>query len=462
VSAHPLHPQAVRHIRRRLIILVALTVGGLVAVLSILWLGSLIWFFDQIPTSVNPFLPTEIVDALRIYYQAKGSWVGVGDIFQRETDPEHEFSLGDNWEHTILLDPSGRILVDKGISTGQRIGALYSLGKHDTRYPIIVEGTQVGVAVYTKRIPQKSAFILALLMVPIGLITIFCGILTFLIGVVLTRRIVIPLAEVIATAQNVAAGDLSARVKVHGVSDIRLLSDSFNQMAGALEHNDTERRNMLADIAHELRTPMTVMRGNIEGMLDGVYALTEKQVALVLQEVYFLDHLVEDLRLLTLAETRQLPLNIQSIDLGGIASNTLQLFEAEAAEKQMSLSGNIPQKLLPIDADPHRIEQAIANLLSNALRYTPEVTGRISLVVEQISDGLKLSVSDNGPGISSSDLPHVFDRFWRSDKSRSRSSGGAGLGLAIAKQLIAMHNGEIGVKSVVGEGSSFWFILKTK
>jgi two-component system OmpR family sensor kinase/two-component system sensor histidine kinase BaeS len=411
---------------------------------------------------VNPFIPTELVDALRIYYEAKGSWAGVGEALRSETDIGQQFSFADEWDKTILIDQNGRVLVERGSLTGARIGTRYILDRDDTQYPIVVEDKQVGTAIYTGRIPQKRAFITVFLVVPVSLVTIFGGILTFLIGIMLTRRIVIPLAEVIATAQEVAAGDLSARVNVHGVSDIRLLSDSFNQMAAALERNDIERRNMLADIAHELRTPLTIMRGSLEGILDGVYPLTERQVAQVLQEVYILDHLVEDLRLLTLAETRQLPLNLQPVHLGNIAENTLQLFEAEAAEKQMILRRNIPQGLPLVDADPHRIEQAIANLLSNALRYAPEVTGQITLSLERTPNGIKLTVSDNGPGIPASDLPHVFDRFWRGDKSRARSSGGAGLGLAITKQLIAMHDGDIGVESVLGEGSTFWFTLKTK
>jgi signal transduction histidine kinase len=156
-----------------------------------------------------------------------------------------------------------------------------------------------------------------------------------------------------------------------------------------------------------------------------------------------------------------LSLHLQPVQLGDIAENMLRLFEVEAAEKQMILRGNIPPDLPLVVADPRRIEQAIANLLSNALRYSPEGTGQITLALEHIPDGVKLTVSDNGPGIPADDLPHVFDRFWRGDKSRARASGGAGLGLAITKQLIAMHKGDIGVESVPDKGSTFWFTLKT-
>ncbi len=451
------HPQTIRQIRRRLVTLVALTTGGLLAVLSLLGLGSLIWLFSLVPDAENPFIPTELLDALQLYYQVNGSWDGVAETFG-----DREFNFAEQWDKTILIDQNGQVLAEGGSSTGDRIGFQHIPNKNDHQYPIMVEDKQVGTVIYTDRIPPRSAFVTVFFIIPICPVIIFGGLLIFLIGIMLTRRIVIPLAEVIATAQEVAAGDLSARVHVHGASDIRLLSDSFNQMASALERNDTERRNMLADIAHELRTPLTIMRGSVEGILDGVYPLTEEQVAQVLQEVYILDHLVEDLRLLTLAETRQLPLNLQPVHLGDIAQNTLRLFEAEAAEKQMILRGNIPQDLPLVDADPHRIEQVIANLLSNALRYSPEVTGQITLSLEQTPNGIKLIVSDNGPGIPASDLPHLFDRFWRGDKSRARSSGGAGLGLAITKQLIAMHGGDIGVESVLGEGSTFWFTLKTQ
>jgi signal transduction histidine kinase len=197
----------------------------------------------------------------------------------------------------------------------------------------------------------------------------------------------------------------------------------------------------------------------LEGIVDGIYPAEEAQIASALEEVYVLDNLVEDLRLLTLAEARQLSLDCREVNLGEIAERTASLFEAEAVDKGVILTVQIEPDLLDINADPQRIGQVIGNLLSNALRYMPTEGGQVILTVQQTEEGVTLSVNDNGPGISTADLPHLFDRFWRGEKSRTRSSGGAGLGLTIARQLVELHGGTIGVESTPGQGARFWFRL---
>jgi signal transduction histidine kinase len=453
--------QSIRHIRRHFLWLLTLSFGGLVIITIILFLGLLVWVFGQAPESRNPFIPNTLHDSLQIYYHAQGSWDGVEKTFALETGGGSDLSFADQWKNVILVDEANRVLLDRGLTDTEQVGRVYPPKADDTLYSLEANGQQVGTLVYTEPLPTRPMFIIVFLLPSVGLVTCFAGALTLIIGSLLMRRVVTPLVDVIATAQEVAEGDLSVRVKVRGSSAIRSLSDSFNQMADSLERNDRERRNMLADIAHELRTPLTIMRGRLEGILDGVYPLAEDQIAPALEEVYVLDNLVEDLRLLTLAETRKLSLDCRAVNLGEIAEGTASLFEAEAEDKGIVLTTRIEPDLPPINADPQRIGQVIGNLLSNALRYTPENKGQIILTVRQVQKNIELNVQDNGPGISEEDLPHLFDRFWRGEKSRTRAEGGAGLGLTIAKQLVELHGGTIEVESKLGEGTKFRVSLPT-
>jgi signal transduction histidine kinase len=262
---------------------------------------------------------------------------------------------------------------------------------------------------------------------------------------------VLPLAEVTAAAKEVAGGDLSARVRVEGPDDLKILSDSFNQMADALERNDRERRDMLADIAHELRTPLTVLRGRLEGILDGIYSPDQEHIVPALEETYLLERLVDDLRLLTLAESRQLPFEKKDLDLNELARHVISLFQAQAEENmiQLELKSDAvsPRALL----DPQRTEQIVGNLVSNALRYVPE-GGRVWIDVRREGESAVVIVNDNGPGVPEEELLRIFNRFWRGDKSRTRTSGGAGLGLAIARQLVEAQGGKISACNLPGGG----------
>ena len=232
-------------------------------------------------------------------------------------------------------------------------------------------------------------------------------------------------------------------------------------MASALERNDRERRDMLADVAHELRTPLSVIRGRLEGIVDGIYAADGGQVSLALEQTYLLERLVDDLRLLTLAETRQLHFEKNPVDLAKLAQRTVDMFSAEAREKNISLSLERGNGDFTVKLDPQRTEQVIGNLIGNALRYVPE-GGKIWLTLEKTAESVSLCVKDNGPGVSDEDLPFLFDRFWRKDKSRSRFTGGTGLGLAIARQLIEAQGGVISARNLDESGLQIQIALKTK
>ena len=453
MTNHPASP--LPSIRLRLFLLLVRAFGGMVVLTVVLLLvafavvaGTEAW---------RPGVNLLVGEPLQAYYLGHGSWQGVESVGGLVS---HGFSaeVSQAWGQLIVLDPAGRIVLDGGRADTARMGQVYQLQPNDLSSPLTVNGDTVGVLGIVHRSRFESLRLLLELLFPLTIISFFTGGLTLFIGLLLMRRVVTPLADVIGAAQSVAAGDLTTRVEVRGPDDLRGLSESFNHMADALERSDRERRALLADVAHELRTPLTVIRGRLEGIVDGIYPADEAHVAPVLGETYVLERLVEDLRQLTLAETRQLPFDRQDTDVGEIAARAVDLFSAEAAEAGIALSAQLEPDLPRVTADPQRVGQVIGNLLSNALRYTPR-GGQVKLYAEKAVQGVRVAVTDTGEGIAAADLPHIFDRFYRGEKSRARASGGAGLGLAIAKAWVQAMGGDIGLESTLGLGSRFWFTL---
>jgi two-component system sensor histidine kinase BaeS len=278
------------------------------------------------------------------------------------------------------------------------------------------------------------------------------------------RDIATPLADVMAAADAVAEGDLSVRVPVHGhsKSEFNQLARSFNRMTEELERADQRRRTLTADVAHELRTPLHIIRGNLEGVLDGVYEPTVEHIGATLEETRALARLVGDLRTLSLAEAGQLPLVWEPVDVIELLTDASTSFSGQAEAAGIDLhveidgvEGDGDPSTMTITADVGRLDQVLSNLMANALRHTPS-GGAITLRAEPIHEGVRIIVRDTGEGIPAEDLPYIFDRFWRGDRSRSHASGaGSGLGLAIARQLVQAHGGRIGVESEPGQGTTF-------
>lgn len=437
-SLTPAH--SVRSIQFRLFTLL-LRALATVVLLSALFLFLLTALFIGRSFAISRFFGSPLFTSLETYYLAHGNWEGVNSVFAQQAISPFPRALP-RWEDAMLLDENGRILVDHGRIDTDLIGTNYLARKSDVRQVLQVNGKQVGTIVLWGTSYPHAWLLVFQLLRPVVILSFLPAVLTLVIGLLLTRRVVTPLSEVIAAAQSVAAGDLTTRVKSRGPDDLRVLSDSFNHMADSLQLNDRERRAMLADIAHELRTPLTVIRGRLEGILDGVYAADDVHIAQVLEETYLLERLVEDLRLLTLAESGQLHFDLKPVHLGEIAERAVSLFEAEAAEHAITLSLEVDPGLTTIQADPQRAEQVIGNLLSNAVRYISN-GGRVEIRVAKIPGSVELTIADNGPGVSEEDIPHLFDRFWRGERSRTRSAGGVGLGLAIAKQLVEAQGGNI-------------------
>jgi two-component system OmpR family sensor kinase len=282
-------------------------------------------------------------------------------------------------------------------------------------------------------------------------------------GVLTSRSLTAPLSHLAEAARAIGARDLSRRVEVAGSDEMVEVAQAFNDMAAGLEGAETLRRNLIADVAHELRTPLSVLQGNLRAILDDVYPLDKSEVARLYDQTRLLSRLVNDLHELAQAEARQLQLNLQTIDLVRLVQDTVATFEPVAEAEEVTLSVQIPSGLLPIQVDSARITQVLHNLLSNALRYTP-AGGTISVHAGcEVGEGREvwLAVQDTGEGILPEDLPHIFDRFYRADPARSRARGGAGLGLAIVRAIVEAHGGQVSAASdgLPGHGSTFTVYL---
>jgi len=271
------------------------------------------------------------------------------------------------------------------------------------------------------------------------------------------RRAALPVGDLMEAAGRVETGDYGVRVAERGPREVRALVRAFNAMAARLQKDEAQRRNLLADVTHELRTPLTVIQGQLEGVVDGVYPADEAHLAPLLEETRVLARLIDDLRILALAESGALKLHREPTDLGVLVNETVASFRAQAGSAGVQLSVTLPAELPLMEIDPVRIREVLANLIANALQHTPH-GGTIGVAgdVEASSRRVAISVGDTGTGIPAEALPHVFDRFYKSHESR-----GSGLGLTIAKDLVAAHGGEISARSdgAPGRGTTIRFTL---
>ncbi len=289
-----------------------------------------------------------------------------------------------------------------------------------------------------------------------GLVAVLVGVaLGFLFSWLFTG----PMRQMTLAARKVAAGDFSYRVLQKTDDEIGEVSDAFNTMAEQLDKKEKSRRQFLADIAHELRNPLSIVQGNLEAWLDGVIIPAPEQVASVYDETVLLSRLVTDLRELSLAEAGQLKLSQNATELGEFISAQISSVQSRCEEKRISIVAELPDGLPLVFIDKDRIRQVLHNLIDNALRYT-RTGGTIKIGARsKTPDWVMVSVSDSGSGIASEDLPHVFDHFYKADRSRQRGHGGAGIGLAMVKRLVELHRGTVWVESKKGRGSSFFFTL---
>jgi two-component system sensor histidine kinase BaeS len=288
---------------------------------------------------------------------------------------------------------------------------------------------------------------------PAWIVPALAAALALLVLVPAVRLVALPLADLVDAAKRVEAGDLEPRVRVRGPRELRALARAFNAMLDRLMQDEVQRRQLLADVTHELRTPVAVLQGNLEAMVDGVYPSGAEHLIPLLEETRLLARLIDDLRTLSLAESGVLELHREPIDLGVLVGEVIAAFRAQAESGGVGLRADVPEDMPLADIDPLRVREVLVNLTANALRHTPR-GGEVRIAVEVTSGSLGFSVTDSGTGIAPEDLPHVFERFYK-----TADSTGSGLGLAIARNLVLAHGGQIEADSAARRGTTIRFRL---
>lgn len=424
----------------------------LVAVIVVALTGYLVGRTD--PRGDRAAASKRLAVELATYYQTRQSWAGselllrgAQTMFDKRRERSGDFFLADGEQRVIYHPQTG--LVGKSLRQVEQVELL----------PIQADARTIGYLGLGPVQPQEpaepSSFV-AFLGRTLLSVTLITGISGIIFGIVMSRSLTAPLNNLAAAAQAIGARNLSQRVEEKGSDELKAVARSFNEMAATLEQAEQLRRNLLADVAHELRTPLSILQGNLRAILDEVYPLNQAEMARLYEHTRFLSRLVNDLHELAQAEARQLPLHRQETNLAQLVKTTAESFRPGADEKGVTLDIVLPDDSPSLQVDPARLTQVLQNLLANALRHTP-AGGKITLRLEAHPESLHLVVADTGEGIPAEYLPHIFDRFYRTDPARSRDRGGAGLGLAIARAIIEAHDGRITATSsgIPGEGSIF-------
>jgi two-component system OmpR family sensor kinase/two-component system sensor histidine kinase BaeS len=413
---------------------------------------------------------------LAAYYEEQGSWEGVEALLEEGVfvtaplggpmaGPNRRPGMPGRRLDAVLADATGKVVYD---SAGQDEGKRLSSRERSRALSITGTSSDEVIGYLLLSFPGRSD--------PLGNLEqqflqrmrnlLFAGAavavgLGLVMGALLSRSLTAPLQRLAAAARAVAAGDLGRQVEVEGSVEMAEVGQAFNEMTAALEEAETLRQNLVADVAHELRTPLSVVQGNLRAILDDVYPLDKAEVSRLYDETRLLSRLVDDLQELALADAGQLPLNVQPTDVGLVVRHTVENLALAAEAQEVTLSAQIPAGLPPVQADPDRIAQVLRNLSVNALRHTPP-GGSVTITASALAGAVEIAVTDTGEGIAPDDLPHVFERFWRAERSRQRSDrwvGGTGLGLSVAQSLVEAQGGRIWAESVHGQGATFRFTL---
>jgi signal transduction histidine kinase len=442
-------------------VMVAIVAVGIVAVLAN-WTTTR--QFQLYVSQGRQMRAEQLVPEFAAYYARASTWTGVGewmtDLTQAQaTSPGQGRGLGQragaSVDRILLADAAGRVLAD---SQGDLVGGQLSGEEGAFGASIEVEGQLVGILLVAaaEGIHESlEADFLGQVNKSLLWAGLAAGGVALLLGSLLARQLTAPLRTLTEAVRRLTHGDVP-QVEVRGRDEIAELGQAFNQMAQSLVQQETLRRNLMAEIAHELRTPLSVIRGDLEALLDGVYQPTPEALASLQEETLLLTRLVEDLRDLAQAGAGQLRLASQSTDLADLLRGVVASFRFLAESQGQMLTLDLPPELPSVVADPQRVRQVVANLVSNALRHAATEGGQVHVSAVQQTGEVQVSVTDNGPGIAAEDLPHVFDRFWQGGAGRGE---GSGLGLTIARELVHAHGGRIWVESEPGAGSAFHFTL---
>ena len=407
-----------------------------------------------------------IVSQLSDYHRTYGSWEEAESVFGYGNGMQPGMGPGSHRrrEPFALANANGRIVIPNGpyrrgdtlpevileksitvTEDGQVIGYLVPLGTP-------FEGT-----------PRELQFIqrinrLLLYGALIG------AVIALVLGVVLSRTLTRPIRELTQATHAVSEGDLSQQVPVRSNDELGELAQAFNRMSSELSRSVNSRKQMTADIAHELRTPLSLILGHAEAVHDGVLPPTRENFEIIREEATRLEHLVNDLRVLSLADAGELSINLQTVEPQRLLQDVVATYQYQAQRKHIALELDIASELPTIEVDPGRMTQVLMNILDNALKHTPE-GGKIVLSAQEVDQQIELAIQDSGPGLRPEDLQRIFDRFYRTDASRQRDGafpGGSGLGLAIAKSIVHAHGGQLSAESETGKGLKVIIALPKK
>ena len=400
----------------------------------------------------------EVAHLLGEQYAFTGYWAFPPSLWQEEKQ------LAIHADRITVVDVNRRVVYSP---EGRQNGQLVETEALEAGMAIEANGERVGT-LFVGPLPRAGfdewaregpeASFLRNVTIASGLSALFAAVLALVLGLVLSRSLTRPLKALTAATEAMAAGNLGEQVPVTESGEIGLLTTSFNRMSADLAKASQLRKQMTADIAHDLRTPLSVLGGYAEGLMDGTLAGSPRLFALMHEEVNHLQHLVEDLRMLSLADAGELRLNRRPVDPSALLERTGLAYVMQAEQQGVVLRIEAAKDLPSVSVDLERMTQVLNNLVVNALRHTP--AGEIVLSAHQAGAGIELVVQDSGRGIDAEDLPHIFDRFYRADKARERGvedEGGSstGLGLAIARAIVTAHGGAIRAESALGQGSRF-------
>ncbi len=400
-----------------------------------------------------------LVSILEEYYRLNKSWQGVEIVLELSSRRIRGSLMMPPWaqeERLALLDPTGVLLADtEGTQPGVKI-PFERWEVIEIRYEgrvagLVLLGTpeeRMALAELYREFTRASTS---------GALYAAAGVvlLALALGYFIARRTLGPVNELTAAAYEISRGNLTTRVKPQGNDELAVLAKSFNSMSSALEQAERKRRELIADVAHELRTPLTILKSNFEGIKDGVVESTPQTMDMLGSEVERLSKVVSDLHVLALSDSGKLELYKESVDVAQVLAHTLDAFNVMAQARDIRLALDVRHHNLRVYADPSRLGQVLHNLVDNAIRHTA-AGGSIMLTAEPAGHAnVRICITDTGEGIRQEDLPYIFDRFYRGDKSRSRKTGGSGLGLSIAASIVRAHGGEIRAFSEVGKGTEF-------
>lgn len=397
-----------------------------------------------------------LIGPLTDYYARNESWQAVENFLKFPKSRMGEMMEGRSRNRTppiILADNKGKVLVN----TQKMDNRTFHRDQLERGLPIIYKDNTVGYiftgSMIVTKLTREEEIFLNNIRTIIILVTLFILTISIIFSYLFSKKLTKPITEISLASKQIESGNYKVRVSSDGKDEISQLSKSFNNMAQSIENSDLWRKQIIADSAHELRTPVTLIQGNLEMILDGVYKADSSHIQNIYDETLVLSRLIKELQQLSSAESGSMSLNIDRLSISHLIDNTLEIFNAGKSKDNIELINSIDITLPQIDGDEQKLKQVFSNILANAYRYTP-AGGKIEIKAEVKNCLVTIRIKDTGSGVPSKDLEKIFERFYRTDSSRNRETGGSGLGLAISKEIIRLHSGLIHAESQNMEGTT--------